>query len=135
MNVLADISLTADLKEEVGRRLEGSGVFKAIDERIRKGMCAAIADIRGDPAAEATFKDLGFSKPDLEKQALQLVFAYLEEAGMDWTLETLRAETYVSPQPSAPHLLDFVPFEQPKPHVEAEPAGSVEEEDEEEEDA
>jgi hypothetical protein len=129
MSILADLNLTAELKEEVRKKLESSGAFKEIDDRIKKGMCAAIAHIRGDPIADETFAELGFNKPEPEKEALQTVFAYLESVGLSWTLETLQAETNVAPQPTASVLLDLVSAEQTGESLDDEDAATADEED------
>jgi hypothetical protein len=53
-------------------------------------MCAAIEILRGDKSPRPIFDNLGFKKPELEIQALNVVYAYLKSVGIIWKLEAIR---------------------------------------------
>jgi hypothetical protein len=119
------IDVPPALRAKVHDKLVASGALERIDRRVRHGMCAAIETLRGDKSPKPVFESLGFNKPAAELKSIQVVYKYLGDVGLTWTLDTLVQETNLRPaDTSDPSLLDLL----------ANPSGAIADDEEDEAD-
>jgi hypothetical protein len=110
-----------ELKDRLRNRLMSSTAFKEISWKIKCGMGAAIGELRGQKGRKSIFDESEFPRnpiPDeesivnIEHQALQSVYAFLQERDLTWTLGCLTKETRVSQDPEAYDLLQLLELEE-----------------------
>ena len=82
-----------EIKEKVAQRLKNSGSLKKISQKIKIGMTAAIHELRNpNSKSSLELQIIGPEKVE-EREALQSIYQYLQEKGLDYTLSTLEQET------------------------------------------
>jgi hypothetical protein len=132
----------AELKERVRERLKSGNALKTIALKIKVGMGAAIGELRGKTGAKSIFDEPDFPRNDpdnedeteLEKQALQTVYQYLETRELKWTLGCLQQETKVPKEVAVHDLLALLKGDEDD-EIEEEIDDQEEENEEDEEEA
>jgi hypothetical protein len=92
-----------ELLDNLHQRVKSSNACKDIAWKIKLGMGAAIGELRGQSKGRSIFDETQFpinetedeTVLDLERYALQTVYAFLESRGLTWTLGCLEKETHV----------------------------------------
>jgi hypothetical protein len=112
-----------ELKARVRERLKSGNALKTIALKIKLGMGAAVGELRGQTGAKSIFDEPDFPRNDsdneeeieLEKQALQTVYQYLEAKELKWTLGCLQHETKVQKDAAAHDLLTLLKPDEDEP--------------------
>jgi hypothetical protein len=132
---MVEIAIEApiEIKKPIARKLQKSGALKKIERKIKLGMMVAIEELREDPGAPGNLERRKFKKASpYELRALQVVYNFLAERGLTYTLSAVLEESCEKRnQGEVADIRDLLQFTQ---------AGAVaamkteEEEDEEEDD-
>lgn len=102
-----DFKVPEELKEKVALKLRNSGALKQISRRIKIGMTAAIHELRSPEAKSSLELQIIHSDSIEEQAALQSIYQYLEEKGLDYTLSTLQEETGIKKQKNPDNIVDI----------------------------
>jgi hypothetical protein len=121
--VTPTFDIPSEIKDEVADRLKRKGALRAISREVKVAMTAAISELRGlhpDAKSVLEFHALEGASPN-ELVALQSIYAYLEAAGLTYTLGCLAEETGIEKTISRYDLLEVAkefptpPPDSPKP--------------------
>jgi hypothetical protein len=121
------------VKKDIARKLQKSGVLRRIEMKIKLGMLVAVEEIREDPKQPGVlerhkFKDVSTH----ELRGLQIIYSFLAERGLTYTLSALLEESCV--QRSASERTHLVSLVRPAPaQRRARPPPIQEDEEEEDE--
>ena len=90
--------LSKEIKNKVETKLQSSGVFKKLQNKLKDGIKFAKEEIKSNKKNEKLeeLRNNSFSKKDEnEKEALKRIYKYLSEHGFSWTLSVLEFETQI----------------------------------------
>ena len=84
-----------EIKERVAQKLRNSGALKQIARKIKVGMTAAIHELRNPNAKSSLELQIIGVDDKAERAALQSIYSFLEQKGLDYTLSALQQETQI----------------------------------------
>jgi hypothetical protein len=127
------IEAPVHVKKDIARKLQKSGVLRRIEMKIKLGMLVAVEEIREDPKQPGVlerhrFKDAATN----ELRGLQLIYNFLAERGLTYTLSAMLEESCV--QRSVSERTELVSLVKPTPVKRRLPPKQRRGEEEEEED-
>jgi hypothetical protein len=90
------IEAPTHVKKDIARKLQKSGALRRIETKIKLGMMVAVEEIREDPKQLGALERHRFKDASPhELRGLQLVYRFLAERGLTYTLSTLAEKSCV----------------------------------------
>ena len=88
------IEAPVEIKKKIAKKLQKSGALKRIERKIKLGMMVAIEELQDDPKGKGNLERKKFKNASVyEQRALQVVFNFLADHNMTYTLSALLEES------------------------------------------
>ena len=88
------IEAPVEIKKKIAKKLQKSGALKRIERKIKLGMMVAIEELQDDPKGNGNLERKKFKNASVyEQRALQVVFNFLADHNMTYTLSALLEES------------------------------------------
>jgi hypothetical protein len=108
---MMEITINAPLhiKKAIARKIQRSGTLQRIERKIKLGIMIAVEELRENPRQPSTLECHRFrTASPHENRGLQLVYDFLSERGLTYTLSVLLEESCVSR--NSPENLSLISF-------------------------
>jgi hypothetical protein len=90
------IDCPVPIKKDIARKLQSNGSLRRIEKKIQLAMMVAVEEIRDDPQKPGALERHHFNNASPhELRGLQLVYDYLSDRGLAYTLGALTEESCV----------------------------------------